>query len=290
MAFKLNDAPLATQIKETRKKLDMSQAQAAVAWNVPVKTLQKWEQGLREPQGLALDAIRQKLADAVVGDVPAAIQPQAEQPEAVPAPEVTGDDVALDTPAQLGEEAVKLATEIKLRAERKAGEILRDTPKQAGARGIGKSGIPEENSTPTLADIGVTPKESSRFQKLASIPAEDFEPVAKQEATGDEVLPAAPSEADAYLAFLAAQATPEPQAQGNDETLDTPTQGDPAPPADTSSAAPVEPPPIPSIVATTPPDETPAAAAIPQPDGATSGSPRRSAAGRSARGRRSSRD
>ena len=66
---------------------------------------------------------------------------------------------------KLGEETVKLATEIKLRAERKAGEILRETPKQAGARGVGKSGVPLENSTSTLADLGITKKGKDESSK-----------------------------------------------------------------------------------------------------------------------------
>ena len=79
----------------------MSQAQAAAAWNVPLKTLQKWEQGLREPQGLALDALRQKLAEAT---------PRDEQPATVPAPEAS--DATLDVLAQTDPTPPESATAI----------------------------------------------------------------------------------------------------------------------------------------------------------------------------------
>ena len=75
--------------------------------------------------------------------------------------------------AQLGEKAVRLATEIKLRAERKAGEILRDTldaktgPKQAGSEA-------EPNPAPTLVEIGVTKKRKQPLPKTRVHPAGRF--------------------------------------------------------------------------------------------------------------------
>ena len=46
------------------------------------------------------------------------------------------------------------ATEIRIRAERRLGEMLRETEKNTGAQGIGTSAVPKENrtTTPTLAD------------------------------------------------------------------------------------------------------------------------------------------
>lgn len=67
------------------------------------------------------------------------------------------------------------AAEIRLRAERRLGEILRDTPKNTGAQGIGKSAVPTENRTPTLSDLGIDKKLSSRAQRLAAVPVEEFE-------------------------------------------------------------------------------------------------------------------
>lgn len=57
--------------------------------------------------------------------------------------------------------------ELKLRAERKAGLLLADMPKQAGARG--------DTELPRLSDIGVAKHQSSRWQRVASLPEDDFE-------------------------------------------------------------------------------------------------------------------
>ena len=62
---------LATEIKEARARLGLSQSQAAKAWNIPLKTLQKWEQGIRMPQGLSLPMLRQILDAALSADKPA---------------------------------------------------------------------------------------------------------------------------------------------------------------------------------------------------------------------------
>lgn len=43
-----------------------------------------------------------------------------------------------------------------------------------GARGIGKSAVPEGNRTPTLAQSGLDKKLSSQSQKLAAVPAGEF--------------------------------------------------------------------------------------------------------------------
>lgn len=79
------------------------------------------------------------------------------------------------------------ATEIKVRAERKAGEMLTASAasgERAGraeggirataARWGGKSDAATSN-TPTLAEIGITKDQSSRWQSLASMSEEHFE-------------------------------------------------------------------------------------------------------------------
>jgi hypothetical protein len=61
-----------------------------------------------------------------------------------------------------------------LRAERKAGALLAKMEKAKG-------GQPRKNrshagiGSPRLADLNITPKESSRWQKLAAVPESDFE-------------------------------------------------------------------------------------------------------------------
>jgi len=80
-------------------------------------------------------------------------------------------------------ELIEMATDIKLRAERRAGELLAEMPKNKGAReqlhGRNSSGgretRPPEDATPKLADMGITKDESSRWQKLAKMPVQVFE-------------------------------------------------------------------------------------------------------------------
>ena len=60
--------------------------------------------------------------------------------------------------------------EIKLRAERRMGELLREMPKLSGARGIGKK-VELHDETPLLADIGIDKATSSRVQAIAAAPS-----------------------------------------------------------------------------------------------------------------------
>src|SRR5258708_10746800 len=70
-------------------------------------------------------------------------------------------------------EVVNRCAEIKLSAERRAGEILLDMEKNKGARG---KGVPcRDESAPTLAELGISQVQSHRWQKIASIPSRDFE-------------------------------------------------------------------------------------------------------------------
>jgi hypothetical protein len=67
------------------------------------------------------------------------------------------------------------ATEIRLRAEQRAGELLAETPDApAGRKKIG-SGSQPISVPPTLADLGITKTQSSKWQKLAALPPEKFE-------------------------------------------------------------------------------------------------------------------
>ena len=62
-------------------------------------------------------------------------------------------------------ELVEWATEIKVRAERRAGEMLAAMNLQPG---------PKKDNT-TLVSIGVSANQSSRWQKLAAVPEDQFE-------------------------------------------------------------------------------------------------------------------
>lgn len=68
---------------------------------------------------------------------------------------------------------VEWATEIKVRAERRAGEMLAEMPKHNG----GNPNLSHDTtgSPPTLESLGVTRDQSSRWQKLAAVPEEQFE-------------------------------------------------------------------------------------------------------------------
>lgn len=87
-------------------------------------------------------------------------------------------------------ELVNMASEIKVRAERKLGEMLADADLNKGGRppeinrSITTTSLSDDNwpepptvktPAPTLSEIGITKDQSSRFQKIAAIPQEHFE-------------------------------------------------------------------------------------------------------------------
>jgi len=74
-------------------------------------------------------------------------------------------------------ELLKWATEIKVRAERRAGQMLAEMPKNPGK--LRNSSLSHDATAtaepPTLDALGVTRSDSSRWQKLAAIDEEKFE-------------------------------------------------------------------------------------------------------------------
>lgn len=73
-------------------------------------------------------------------------------------------------------ELVEWATEIKVRAERRAGQMLAEMPKAKGGehyKTTGNTIVPVVNKT--LADIGISKNESARWQKLAAVSEDQFE-------------------------------------------------------------------------------------------------------------------
>ena len=75
-------------------------------------------------------------------------------------------------------EMIQWVTEIKVRAERRAGQMLAEMPKAMGKSGRftgGNTMLPPVKDEKTLAELGITKNESSRWQKLAAVDEVRFE-------------------------------------------------------------------------------------------------------------------
>lgn len=72
--------------------------------------------------------------------------------------------------AGLSQEVCNMAAEMKLRAERQAGELLAEQVSHGGDR---KS--KSHDGTLKLEEIGINKNQSSRWQRIASIDEEEFE-------------------------------------------------------------------------------------------------------------------
>uniref|UniRef100_A0A6M3LAH4 Putative methyltransferase n=1 Tax=viral metagenome TaxID=1070528 RepID=A0A6M3LAH4_9ZZZZ len=87
---------------------------------------------------------------------------------------------ALRQYAKVADESLDIqnsGAEIKLRAERRGGELLRAMEKAKGTRGQlsgGTTVVPPGNS-PTLADLGLSKNQASRWQKEAAVDEKTFE-------------------------------------------------------------------------------------------------------------------
>jgi hypothetical protein len=88
--------------------------------------------------------------------------------------------------------------EIRLRAERRVGELLREREMAKGTRGqlAGRDAsgdavtAPPEDVTQTLADLGITKRQSSQWQRLADVPPAEFEIHIESGATLAEIVKA----------------------------------------------------------------------------------------------------
>ena len=66
--------------------------------------------------------------------------------------------------------------DIRVRAEQRAGELLRIMPKVKGAPGNQHTGpLARDEGSKTLGDIGISYDQSSLWQKLAAVPKDEFE-------------------------------------------------------------------------------------------------------------------
>ena len=73
--------------------------------------------------------------------------------------------------AGLGLEAQNECADIKLRAERKGGELLGEMELSKGAATLSH----DVTALPTLSELGIGRMQSSRWQLIASLPEETFE-------------------------------------------------------------------------------------------------------------------
>jgi len=78
----------------------------------------------------------------------------------------------------LGDEAIQYAREYAVRAERKMGEMLQATERADGGDAQRTRLHDATESPPTLTELGITKRESSEAQLLASLPENRFEDLA----------------------------------------------------------------------------------------------------------------
>lgn len=73
-------------------------------------------------------------------------------------------------------ELEKDAARARVRAERRAGELLKELEKNTGAKGVGPIAVDDyDRNNKTLSEMGITKDQSSTWQKAADIPEEEFE-------------------------------------------------------------------------------------------------------------------
>lgn len=84
---------------------------------------------------------------------------------------------------KLGNEVISNANFYALMAERKLGELLEATERNKGTAGKGRPkkggdhSEPPKDDAPTLSDLGISKKESSKAQEVAALPDEEFQAV-----------------------------------------------------------------------------------------------------------------
>lgn len=76
-----------------------------------------------------------------------------------------------------GEDAIQYCRAYALEAERKIGEMLAETERARGAAAPKSNAVHPGNRVETLAELGITKKESANAQKLAALPVETFQEV-----------------------------------------------------------------------------------------------------------------
>lgn len=127
------------------------------------------------------------------------------------------------------------AAEIRLRAERRLGELTREQPKAAGARGTGANqhrgavATSDRTSVPTLKSQGIDKRDAAKWQQLAAIPEKKFDRfVETTRSKGERITSSAPlklvrQEAKSRLAAeLRAKPVPMPSGRFDVIAIDDP--------------------------------------------------------------------
>jgi hypothetical protein len=117
------------------------------------------------------------------------------------------------------------AAEIRIRAERRLGELIAE---QKVTKGLAKPGrkslLSEEgNKTPKLSDAGISYNLSSRAQKLASVPADEFEAEVsewRERVEGENARVSARLEAAGYRQAKKEEAPPEQEYDADEGDID----------------------------------------------------------------------
>jgi hypothetical protein len=78
--------------------------------------------------------------------------------------------------------------EIKLRAERRAGEMLGEMDKQDGGDAMRPRSHDATEVPPTLSALGISRSQSSRWQSMADVPEEQFEEHVRRSSCGETSL------------------------------------------------------------------------------------------------------
>ena len=77
----------------------------------------------------------------------------------------------------MGDEAIQYCRSYAFEAERRMGEMLAETDRAKGAKGIGPIAVVPRDHKPTLKELGLNKDESSKAQALAALPQRVFEQV-----------------------------------------------------------------------------------------------------------------
>jgi hypothetical protein len=123
---------------------------------------------------------------------------------------------------KLGLEAQNHATEIKIRAQRRAGEILLEMEKAVGTKGNfagsfdgGISGgwklQPPENNIPTYASIGIEKHDAHTWQTIAKVPEDDFRNFIERTKAEEKELSTAATYREARKILQPEPAQPQPE-------------------------------------------------------------------------------